>query len=447
AQEEGGVIRQQEDIYSAIFTREVAGGRTQWTELEMLQRNPTFFDSPSWTWNDPVNPTYDIPPEELISLNDRVFYYWNGVNIQELFTHQSSVLIKSATNTDESINRNVARKITSIAPPGKRENGQSNINLPVNNYRYISFLLIFDMGNAGNQNISIQAFDISETQLLASVIARRINVGGRYWRAGILDITDDDIDNSGGEIIIKGRLFPFVFPNPGSITSFDGAYEIYQIYSHGAYFTTTQNGTAFAHITNGNIGDGRVRIRYFSSKGARPSTLTETNITQSNISDPGYLLPYASFDWRSIYLTESLVDSNNFIEDFYGMVQPSYQFDNIKTSSGNGYLIEGSNAGSYISGFMNYVFAGIGLEQNFNNAQPVTVTSYTSSNGLISANTGDSFDLAWPQLDLSGFGEEGIDWYIEDICTPDSTTRNDIVGQYYWLPMLSIYPYNRTIFF
>ena len=428
APEEGGVIKKIVPTYSAIFTREVPGGRTQWTDLEMLQRNPStnFNENNGWKFTDPLLSGINS------LVNDRVFYYWNGASVSELFKHQSSELV-----SDGSISHDGSPvTIYSFSTPGNLENGMPRLDASINFYdiAYYYVILQIDSGSPADDLI----WKTSNDDVLFSGNFGTVIVNEITYKIVFIGYGQDTIDNNPGS-----WQFDVSFFAPGSFS-----FEVYRIYSHGAYFTTTEEGVAFAHVTNGNVGDGRIRFRYFSGEGKQPVSLNRTDIYQGDINDPFYTLPYAVFDWRSPWLisTSSLV--NNISQtQFYGVDDNAIQYSKLSPSGGTGYDYAVPYFDSSVPEVLKYIFNGEGSQGLFSSSSTRTATSFNPVTGEVLSSSGGNVRLAWPRIDLSLFGAEGLDWFIEDICTPDYWTANRVAFYDYWLPMIGIYPYEKFIYY
>ena len=421
ATEEGGVIEKSGIAYSAIFTREVPSGRTQWTDLEMLQRSVGIHDD----W---VEGTVNIRTASVNGImNDRKYYYWNGSTIQELFTHQTAELIDSGT-----VAYNQITDISTFPRLGNLENGMAKINHPINEYLIGTYVVVFTW-TGGTPALRIVT-PSSYTDLAYNQIE---STGKYYTESSYSQVLLDSISTGDWKLVQFN-------PDPSAVGLI--TFELYKVYSDGSYFTTTQDGTAFAHITNGNEGDGRTRIRYFFGTGRQPSTLTQTNLSQTDIDTPGFELPYASFDWRSPWLTTTSSLVNNLSqESFNGLIDSAIQYGSLEASGGLAYFYYEQTAGALA--FVTYIFNGDGTASTFSNAITYNASLYDSDTGEVQATDGDDIDLTWPRIDLASFGTEGFDWYIEDICLPDWWTKNRIANAYWLFPMIAIYPYHKKIFF
>jgi len=421
--EEGGVIQQQEDIYSAIFTREVPGGRTQWTDLEMMQRSVGSFGD----WLEGTN-SYRVTAVNG-AMNDRKYYYWNGTTTQELFTHQSAELVDSGTVAYVG-----ATNISTFARPGDLENGMARIDHSINSYTSIVYILVYTYTG----NTPVIRF-ILPSGAGTTFTTLEIDSTDRFYCE--FEVSQSVLDS---EVPGDFRLRQVNSFRRGTIT-----YELYRIYSDGSYFTATQSGTAFAHVTNGSAGDERTRIRYFFGAGAQPETLIQISLTQTSIDAPEFTPPYSRFDWRSPWLTAtSDLINNNSQKFFRGMSSFAIQYGSLSASGGTGYFyIEPSRFT-----FLPYVFNGDGSGSTFTISSIVNASSFDSSTGEIESNDDvfpvddNGLGLIWPRIDLTSFGTEGVDWFIEDICLPDVWTANS-VGAYWLFPMIAIYPYTKKIFF
>ena len=426
--EEGGVIQQIIPTYSAIFTREVAGGRTQWTDLEMLQRDPStnFNQNNDWKFTDPLL-------AGINSLtNDRIFYYWNGASVNELFRHQSSELVSNGSISHDGS----TVTIYSFSTPGNLENGMLRLDASINFYDVAYYYIILQI-DSGSPPFNLIWKTSNDDVLFSGNFGTVILNGGEY-RIAFIGYGQDTIDNNPGS-----WQFDVSFFAPGSFS-----FEVYRIYSHGAYFTTTEEGVAFAHVTNGNAGDGKIRFRYFSGEGKQPVSLNRTHISQNNIDDPFYAVPYATFDWRSSWLTSTSSLVNNISQaQFYGVDDNAIQYSKLSASGGNGYDYAIPFFDSPVSEVIKYIFNGEGSQGLFSSSSTRTATFFNSVTGEVLSSSGISVDLTWPRVDLSSFGVEGVNWFIEDICTPDYWTSNRVAFYDYWLPMIAIYPYHKKIFF
>jgi hypothetical protein len=426
APEEGGVIKKDERIYSAIFTREVPGGRTQWTDLEMMQRQ-SLFNRDDWQfiWN-----FFAIVQS---ALNDRKYYYWNGSSLQELFTRTSSTLLDSGSTTFSGT-PNETKTLYTYTVPGNQESGMPSPNRIINSYNLkgTGLLLIYTYTGAESTPLVNGTFKWE-------VVGDPLVNGQRYF-IYLWQYEQSDINNipSPWQVQINAR--------PGTIT-----WELYEVNSFGAYFTFSSRGTSFAHITNGHTGDEKIRIRYFTGSGKQPSTLTLTEINQAN-SELYWdgTNSYPVYDWRSHQLTSTDNAVNETIPTaFSGVGDQAYQYANVP---GNGYNY-GYSASSHQAGtIMNRLF-GIGeTGEVMSIAQSTTITAFDPVSGAITnnANTDIGFDLTFPNIDLSSFGEEGVDYFLEDICVPDFFTAS--VGTFslsidYLFPMLGIIPFSKNIYF
>lgn len=365
-------------------------------------------------------------------MNDRIFYYWNGSTIQELFTHQSAELLENG-ELDTSL---VPGKDIGFVTLNSLENGMARIDHEICLYENVRLMVLVKVPLGTSTNLLSVQVKRDGIPLVGSNPSALDSPSYRYY------YFDYPVIPNGEEYSFNIRWLA-----PSQPIGFL-EYEAYRIYSHGAYFTTTQKGTVFAHITNGNEGDGRVRIRYFKGEGLQPETLTATNLTQANIDDPGYTLPYAAYDWRSPWLTTT---SNDIISTsqnwFQGMSELAVQYPSISSSTTAGYYYIEAFSTTRPDVFMKYVFNGEGAASTFSQAKEIKGTLIDAETGRITTSIGDDIELEWHRIDLFSFGTEGVDWYIEDICTPDKWTANSLAEVYYWLPMLAIYPYTKKIFF
>jgi hypothetical protein len=439
--EEGGVIQQIIPAYSAIFTREVAGGRTQWTDFEMMQRDPdnTFDAVDTWVFTDLLGSINSI-------LNDRIFYYWNNNSVQELFLHQSSDLVSNGNYSYDGIEPapDQAQLITIYTfTPNNLQSGTAKTDGNINNYGS-SALFVMIEDSQGQQPYSVARIIDALGDIVKSgsnYVDRTVN-GTTLTVSGVA-YTQTDIDTHPFpwhlQVLYTNKIVGFV---PGSAD-----YEVYKVYTHGAYFTATQEGTSFAHFTNGEQGDGKTRIRYFTGTGLQPSTLTLTELNQEQSEEYwSGVNSFPDYDWRSPWIT-TLSDEvlNTSQRVFYGMVDGAIQYPSMSASGVEGYFYAEDSAtpGSFIK----YVFNGEGTASTFSFTSIAIGTLLNAETGNINLEFGDEVEIDWPRIDLSLFGTEGVNWYIEDICTPDIWTSNRVAFYDYWLPMIAIYPYHKKIFF
>ena len=420
--EEGGVIEKIIPTYSAIFTREVAGGRTQWTDLEMMQRQSFFNQFNSWDFG------VTILAIAQSALNDRKYYYWNGSSLQELFTRTSSTLLDSGSTTFSGT-PSETKTLYTYTVPGNQESGMPSPNRIINSYNLkgTGLLLVYTLpAGVGSTPLVNGTF---KWEVFGDTL-----VNGQRYFIYLWEYDQADINNISSPWQIQ------MDAAPGTIT-----WELYEVNSFGAYFAFSSKGTSFAHVTNGHTGDGKTRIRYFTGSGKQPSTLTLTEINQAN-SELYWdgTNAYPVYDWRSHQLTSTDNAVNASIPTvFSGVGDQAYQYANVP---GDGYRYSANDQAGTI---MNRLF-GIGeTGEVMSIAQSTTITAFDPETGAITstANTDLDFDLTFPNIDLSSFGEEGVDYFIEDMCVPDIFTANYQAGDDYLFPMLGIIPFSKRIFF
>ena len=432
APEEGGVIKKDERIYSAIFTREVPGGRTQWTDLEMMQRDPAKgFNQSVNVWN------WGIDSRGLINsiVNDHTFYYWNGRNIQELYTHTTSTLLVSGNATYVGAGTYQLIVLADLPYPGAIEPGTPTANFAFNYQGNAEYVLLTKASSFPTEYFPSLTYRPDGTSYSFTFLSAEVN--GNNYAIGRIVYTDQMVsDATAWEIGVLLKA-----PNYGSIE-----WELYRVNLNSNYFTFTQNGTSFASITAGEHGDGNVRIRYFSAQGIQPATLTQTSLTQGDIDNTELVLPYTDFDWRSPRLTSSdpLVDSDVQGSTF-GMGLNACQ---VQKMPGTGYFYRVDSGNS--AAFMKYCFNGEGTSQAIDFVGSYTATDFNPVTGSVippDLQNEDVTEIKWPRIDLSSFGTEGVDWYIEDICVPTLFNRNYVGGSSFWFPMLGIIPFFKKIYF
>lgn len=436
-QEEGGVIEKSGQAYSAIFTREVAGGRTQWTDLEMMQRDPAkgFNATPTtWGW---TNGFSSNDARGFINgiVNDHTFYYWNGKTIQELYTHTTSTLLASGSATYGRIGVYDLIELADLPYPGVIEAGTPTNNFDFNYQVNAEYVLITKASSYPYAYYPALTYRPDGTSYSFTFLSWEIN--GSIYAIGRIPYTDQMVFDA-----TAWKIGVLVYAT--SAGSLD--WELYRVNLNSNYFTFTQNGTAFASITAGEEGDGNVRIRYFSATGLQPATLTQTDLTQDNIDDPEFVLPYADFDWRSPRLTSSdpLVDSD--AQGFtFGVGDWACQ---VRKMPGEGYVYRVDNSDGVP--FVKYCFNGEGTSQSIDLAGTYTATEFDPVTGSVippDLQNEDVTGIKWPRINSSSLGEEGVDWYIEDICVPTLFNRNYVKGSYFWFPMLGIIPSLKKIYF
>lgn len=405
-------------VYSAIFTREVPGGRTQWTDLEMLQRQ--------FNLNQPL-PLEPLPmgPNYIQAvLNDRIFYYWNGSSIQELFKHTSSE--KIASGVVEYGGSGPYAVLFSTAALKDLENGMQKRDRSINKYIFneddlggsgayflyqnssLCYILITKVNPLSPRNLSasLQIWNADQGTNVGKSLTSRVEVNGEDYDLSLLYVGQDAITNLPGG-------WEFVTQNTSSSLYLPREWELYRIYSHGGYFTTTQRGTAFAHITNGNADDEKTRIKYFYNSGIQPRTLRSLSLNQSesekywqSSGEPERKFP--EYDWRSHWITSDIDDVENYSQlSFSGILSDAIQYTDPKT--------KGIRFSTQFA-VQDLFASNNGVDISAINIKP---TSYNSSTGSIDYEDKDQFQLNIPSINLSVLGEEGVDYYLEDICTPD----------------------------
>ena len=455
APEEGGVIKKEERVYSAIFTQNVPSGRTQWTKLEMMHRDPALFDVSAWDFDNSVRDGIN-----LIS-DDKVFYYWNGTTIQELFTHVSAVKVGSGSvsytpdtivYTDDSPEKAItaAGRLVELfrfeSPPLQRESGCARIDQRINKYDYFSYVVVVDQ-------------EIDE-------FSNPFNPPLRFTRWQKLGVVWDsaNLDSSGAfNVTITGDTYYYGLLQSSSIPVSDFLtftalmkaesgtvnWEIYRLNHYSGYFTTTSEGTVFAYFLNGQNGDGQERIKYFYGAGKSPTSLSLLSLNQSQselywLLDPE-VAAFSPYDWRSGYITSSTLIPFASIEFFNGIkTQPSIQLEFYPESEVKGilYLISSPPAGESIYN----IFSVDGEGQDSDEASKINVLSFNPLTVDLSRETDTVLtDVRFPHINLDTIGIESIDYFLEDICVPDSVGQ--VSGITFFVPMLAIYPYTKKIFF
>ena len=413
--EEGGVVEKIVPTYSAIFTREFPGGRTQWTDLEMLQRNPTLFNTNNWSWS-----LIGLPSRVGMALNDRKFYYWNGTDIEEIFTHTSSILIDIGT---VSYVDGVVSDIVTFPRPGNIQNGLA-ADLSITN-NVVTFLLLYKYTSVLAPTIRLIRGGIGINLSSASIVVNEVS-----YTYTAFEVSQSLLDTT--------PLGDWKLVQINSTITGLMDFEFYKINGTGAYYTTSQKGTAFAQFVTGEEGDEETRIRYFYGVGRSPTTLTSTSLTQSNIDNPAFPKPYKSWDWRSAWITTTSTDvENESQKQFFGMGDSAIQYDSLSSSPSSGY----SYTLETQSNSVKYIFNGEDTITTFYLSYDVSGTLVNAETGEIDIEYGDNIELNLFRIDLSSFGTEGVDWYIEDICV------EDIYAAYPFTGFLGIYPYHKKIFF
>ena len=119
------------------------------------------------------------------------------------------------------------------------------------------------------------------------------------------------------------------------------------------------------------------------------------------------------------------------------MGDSAIQYDSLSSSPSSGY----SYTLETQSNSVKYIFNGEDTITTFYLSYDVSGTLVNAETGEIDIEYGDNIELNLFRIDLSSFGTEGVDWYIEDICV------EDIYAAYPFTGFLGIYPYHKKIFF